>query len=112
MRVVFHEAFHESWYSGDKFDNAADPGRLVGVMAALRDEGRYSVDVPQPATRADLLRGHSEAHVAAVESKPVLFTMAALAAGATLLAADLAIRGEPAFACVRPPGHHASRATA
>ena len=112
MRVVFHEAFHEAWYSDDAYDNAAEPDRLVGVMAALRDEGRYDVDVPAPATRADLLRGHSEAHVAAVEERPRLFSIASLAAGAAMLAADLALRGEPAFACVRPPGHHASRGSA
>ena len=112
MRVVFHEDFHDSSYSEDKYDNAADPGRLVGVMAALRDEGRYEVEVPEPATREDLLRGHSEAHVAAVESKPQLFAMAALAAGAAIHAAELALRCEPAFACVRPPGHHASRSSA
>jgi acetoin utilization deacetylase AcuC-like enzyme len=112
MRVVFHEAFHESNYSGDKYDNAADPGRLDGVIDALRNEGRYAVDVPAPATRDDLLRGHSEAHVAAIELKPRLFAMASLAAGAAILASDLAMSGEPTFACVRPPGHHASRTQA
>jgi len=112
MRVIFHEAFHEAYYSDDKYDNAADPERLAGIMTALRDEGRYGVNVPEPATRADLLRGHSESHVAAVERKPRLFEMASLAAGAATLASDIAMRGEPAFACVRPPGHHASRCSA
>ena len=112
MRVVFHEAFHASDYSEDKYDNAADPGRLAGIMEALRVEGRYGVDVPAPATRADLLRGHSEAYVADIEGKPKLFAMASLAAGAAIHAADLAVRGEAAFACVRPPGHHASRSSA
>jgi acetoin utilization deacetylase AcuC-like enzyme len=35
--------------------------------------------------------------------------MAALAAGSAITAANVAITGEPAFACLRPPGHHASR---
>ncbi len=109
MRVVFHEAFHESGYSGDAFDNGAAEGRLVNLMAALRDDGRYEIDVPCAATRADLLRGHSESHVAAIEARPALFAMACLAAGAASLAADRSMSGEPAFACVRPPGHHASR---
>lgn len=112
MRVVFHASFHDADYSLDKYDNAAEPGRLVGVMETLRHEGRYAVETPAPATRADLLLGHSEDYVANVEAHPRLFGMAALAAGATLLAADIAMRGEPAFACVRPPGHHASRASA
>ena len=112
MRVIFHEAFHDSSYSEEKYDNAAEPGRLVNIMNALRFEGRYGVEEPAPAKREDLLRGHSETYVAAIESKPRLFAMAALAAGAAILAADLAMRGEPAFACVRPPGHHASRSSA
>ena len=112
MRVVFHEAFHDSFYSGDKHDNAAVPERLVGVMNALRNEGRYAVEAPDPATREDLLRGHCESYVAEVERQPALFSMAALAAGAAIKAAELAMRGEPMFACVRPPGHHASRSSA
>jgi acetoin utilization deacetylase AcuC-like enzyme len=35
--------------------------------------------------------------------------MASLAAGGAILAGRLAHGGDPAFACVRPPGHHASR---
>jgi len=112
MRVIFHEAFHEAYYSDDKYDNAADPERLAGIMTALRNEGRYVVNVPEPATRADLLRGHSESRVAEVERKPRLFDMASLAVGAATMAAEIAIHGEPTFACVRPPGHHASRCSA
>ncbi len=111
MRLIFHEAFNDSSYSEDVYDNAAVPNRLSGVMEVLRNEGHYSVEEPSPATRADLLTGHSEAHVAAVEAKPALFAMASLAVGASILAADLAIQGEPTFACVRPPGHHASRSS-
>jgi len=112
VRVVFHEAFHASDYSVEAYDNAADPGRLLGVMRALCEEGGYVVDVPQAATRADLLRAHSEAHLAAVEQTPRRFEIAALAAGAAILAAEQAFAGVPTFACVRPPGHHASRASA
>jgi hypothetical protein len=79
MRVVFHEAFHGSDYSEVEFDNAADPGRLIGIMDNLRQEGGYQVVTPESATRADLLRGHSREHVAAVEASPKLFAMASLA---------------------------------
>lgn len=112
MRVVFHESFHDSLYSGDEYDNAAAQGRLVGLMEALRSEGRYEVEAPAMALRTDLLRGHGEAYVASIEAKPRLFAMAALAVGAAILAAELAMRGEPTFACVRPPGHHASSSSA
>jgi acetoin utilization deacetylase AcuC-like enzyme len=112
MQIIFHEAFHDSGYSEDPFDNAADPDRLQGIMAALRREAGYGITQAARATREDLLLGHAEAYVAAVEAKPALYPMAALAAGAAAQAAALAMTGEPAFACVRPPGHHAGRSQA
>jgi acetoin utilization deacetylase AcuC-like enzyme len=112
MRIIFDEAFHRSDYTDDAYDNAAEPGRLVGIVEALREEGRYGFEVPSPAERVDLLRGHGEAYVASVEAKPRLYAMAALAVGGAILAAERAADGEPSFACVRPPGHHASRASA
>jgi acetoin utilization deacetylase AcuC-like enzyme len=112
MRVVFHEKFHDADYSLDKYDNAAEAGRLVGVIETLRKEGRYAVETPSPASREELLLGHSDGHIASVEVHPRLYAMASLAAGAAIMAADLAMHGEPAFACVRPPGHHASRSSA
>ena len=112
MRIIFHQDFHQSHYSEDPYDNGAAEGRLVNLMAALRHEGGYDIDVPSPATRSDLLLGHSEAHVAAIERRPRLFAMASLAVGGAILAAERALGGEPSFACVRPPGHHASRSAA
>ena len=112
MRVVFHENFHDTAYSADKHDNAAVPERLVGIMQSLRGEGRYDVDTPEAATREDLLRGHSEHYVASVENTPLLFSTASLAAGAAIMAARQSLSGEAMFACLRPPGHHASRSSA
>jgi acetoin utilization deacetylase AcuC-like enzyme len=112
MRIIFHQNFHNSDYSDDAYDNAAEPGRLTGVVDSLRNDGHYEFESPAAATRVDLLRGHTEAHVAAMEARPRRFAAAALAAGATIRAADLALQDEPAFACVRPPGHHASRNSA
>jgi len=77
---------------------------------------------PRPATVDELLRVHTDAHVermAATSGQAVMldadtFTspdshdVALLAAGATVQAAEHAVaEREPAFALVRPPGHHA-----
>jgi acetoin utilization deacetylase AcuC-like enzyme len=79
---------------------------------------------PRPVTRAELLRVHAAEYldtIAASEGRAVMldpdtFTspesveIAGLAAGATIQAAQHAMdRNEPAFALVRPPGHHAER---
>lgn len=112
IQIIFHEAFHGTGYSEEAHDNAAEPGRLAVVVAALRDEGRYELVTPAPATRAELRNGHSQAYVDQIEGKPQLFAMASLAAGAAIHAGALAMKGIPAFACLRPPGHHASRGSA
>ena len=85
--------------------------------------GAQSTD-PRPARREELLRVHSADYldtIAAAAGRAVMldpdtFTspesveIAALAAGATVQAAEHALaRNEPAFALVRPPGHHAER---
>jgi acetoin utilization deacetylase AcuC-like enzyme len=43
-----------------------------------------------------------------VERNEHLSRMALLAAGGAVLAGELAMKGEPVFALIRPPGHHAS----
>ncbi len=35
--------------------------------------------------------------------------MASVAAGGAILTSEIAFQQEPAFACIRPPGHHASK---
>ena len=77
---------------------------------------------PRPATHAELRRVHTQGHVdrvaatagQAVMLDPDTFTspdsygIARLAAGAAIQAAEHAVTDrEPAFALVRPPGHHA-----
>ena len=106
MKIVFHDAFYSSDYASDA---AAAPGRMEAIMSACATErDGYEVVTPQPASREDLLRAHAATHVSTVEQDAPLFAMASLAAGGAIRAAELAVQGEPAFACVRPPGHHAS----
>jgi len=103
MQIVFHPDFHRVY---SRRDPAAERGRLEPAARALL--GRYPTVTPEPAGAADLARVHEDRHLQHIRGRRKLHRMAALAAGGTLAAARLAIRGEPAFALVRPPGHHAS----
>ena len=103
------------------------PDRLRTVIGALREADLPLVKIPcAPANREDLLRVHTEEHVATIErtcasgaSYPDPDTsMAAeswdaalLAAGAGIAACDAVLEGRAAnaFCAVRPPGHHAER---
>jgi len=102
MKVVFHEDFHKV-YTGDP---AAARGRLQPMVRALRE--RCAFEQPEPAPLADVLRVHDEAHVQRIRKERKIGPLALLAAGGAMHAAHLALQGEPVFALVRPPGHHAS----
>ena len=106
MKVVFHQDFNRTDYASD---GASAPGRMEAIMTALVKEGHYEVVSPEPASYEDLARAHSQTYIADVAKDTRLFEMASLAAGGAILASEIAFQGEPAFACIRPPGHHASR---
>ena len=109
MKVVFHENFKRTDYASD---GASAPGRMESIMTALVHQGHFPVVSPEPAPYADLLPAHSLGHIDGIAQDPKLFEMASLSAGGALLAANIAMKGEPAFACIRPPGHHASKNSA
>jgi len=105
VKVVFHKDFRCSDYASD---GASVPGRMESIMTALNADD-YRVVAPEPASYEDLLLAHSDAHIAGVKRNAKLFEMACLSAGGAALAAKMAFNMDPAFACIRPPGHHASR---
>jgi acetoin utilization deacetylase AcuC-like enzyme len=113
-------------------DHVTPPGHperaeRAHVFDAVRDRwvqkgGR--VAEPRSATREELERAHTARHLDAIErtsgravmldadtyTSPDSEQVARLAAGAAIQAAEHAAQSrEPAFALVRPPGHHAER---
>jgi acetoin utilization deacetylase AcuC-like enzyme len=87
------------------------------------EKGGHAV-APRAASREELARVHSAAHLDAIAgtegravmldadtfTSPESYDIALLAAGAAVQATEHAIaHREPAFALVRPPGHHAER---
>lgn len=102
MKVVFHESFLET-YVGDP---AASPGRLDHALKLVRE--KYPLLQPPLCTEEDVLLVHNRSHLESVRREDAVFSMALLAAGATIMAAEISQGGEAAFALCRPPGHHAS----
>lgn len=100
MKVVFHPDFYQVYVS----DPAAEKGRMEAIVKEIQGSVRFVE--PHEASLEDILRAHSMEHVEDVR-KEGLYPMAALAAGAAVLTADIALK-EPCFGLLRPPGHHAS----
>ncbi|MDJ0802553.1 MAG: histone deacetylase family protein [Desulfobacterales bacterium] len=100
MKVYFHDAFYQVYTA----DPAAAAGRMEAVVAAL--EGEVEFNAIQPAAETDILRVHSRRHLDRVRDEGV-YEVAALAAGGAIQAARRSLTA-PAFALIRPPGHHAS----
>jgi acetoin utilization deacetylase AcuC-like enzyme len=102
MKVIFHPRFYEHYTQ----DPAAAPGRMEPMVRALEKE--FEFFEPEPASERDLERVHGKNHIQSVKGDPVVYEIGLLAAGGAILASELAFDGEPSFALVRPPGHHAS----
>ena len=106
MNIIFNDAFYSSEYTSD---GASMLGRMESIMDLLSKNNEFTVLQGMPANEEDIFLAHTKEMVAKAKQNVPLFDMAQLAAGVTIRAAELAIGGQPAFACVRPPGHHASR---
>jgi len=102
MKIIFHPRFNEVYTN----DPAAAPGRMEAMVTAL--ERDFEFVEPNPASDRDLERVHGRQHIQSVKEEPLVYEIGRLAAGGAILAAELAFEGQPAFALIRPPGHHAS----
>lgn len=100
MKVVYSESFGKVYSS----DPAAAPGRMEAILRELQG---FEFVEPEPAGEEDVLRAHTPFHLQRVRSLPEVYPLALLAAGGAMKASELALRGEPSFALIRPPGHHA-----
>ncbi len=100
MKIVFHPKFYEVYTS----DPAAEAGRMESIINELKD---YEFVEPEPATKDDILLVHTPEHFEYVKSEPKIFEVAILAVGGAIKASEISFT-EPAFAAIRPPGHHAS----
>ncbi len=102
MKIVFHEDYFKVYSS----DPAAAPGRIEAIIRELM--GLELVE-PEPARESDVQLVHTSRHISYVKEMPQVYEIALLAVGGAIKASEIALGGEPAFAVIRPPGHHASR---
>jgi acetoin utilization deacetylase AcuC-like enzyme len=102
MKIVYREELARKYAANpvENSDRVIEPARL------LRECG-WQFEQLRAAQPEDISRVHGREHIEDVR-RMGLYEPAALAAGGAIAAAELALQGEPAFALVRPPGHHAA----
>ncbi len=100
MKVVFHPEYLKVYAN----DPAASKGRLECILEEIEKD--YEFVTPTPAKLEDVLLVHTPEYVEEVKKSGV-YDIAVLAVGGAITASKIAFE-EPAFALIRPPGHHAS----
>lgn len=103
MKVVYDNRY-KAVYSSDP---ASAPGRMESIYEEL--QGDFEFVEPKLAKEEDILLVHSQRHIDSVKAYPLVYETALLAVGGATKASEIAMQNEPAFALIRPPGHHASR---
>lgn len=100
MKIVFNPRFYEVY----TYDPAAESGRMEAIVSELTD---FEFVDAEMAREEDILLVHTQAHYEYVKSMPKVYELAILSVGGAIKAAKISFE-EPAFALIRPPGHHAS----
>ena len=104
MKIIYHPLMLETYDSTP----AGAPGRLESAVEILKKQPDYEFIEPPLATEEQILRAHSVDLMEQIQRRDRLSRMSLLAAGGAILAGKIAVKGEPVFALIRPPGHHAS----
>jgi acetoin utilization deacetylase AcuC-like enzyme len=102
MKIVYTPKYAEHYLTNP----VENPDRVSHTAQELLEVGYEFVELTS-ARLEDIHRVHGLQHIEAVRARG-LYDAAALAAGGAICAAELAVQGEPAFALIRPPGHHAA----
>jgi len=103
MEVVYDEEYTTVYSS----DPAAALGRIESIYNVLYRH--YEFVRPLLASEEDLRLVHWKDHVDYIKRSKSIYQVAKFAVGGAIKAAELAMKGEPAFGLIRPPGHHASK---
>lgn len=102
LKIIYHNIYLNKYPTA----SCETPQRVSSIVRVL--EAHYPIIAPNPATEDDILLVHTPSILESVKREAVLYPAAMMAVGGAIMAAEMASQGEPTFAAIRPPGHHAS----
>lgn len=98
--VVYSEDFYTDYDTVD----CENPDRISSIYFKIVDLAE--IIEPEPCTIEDLKLCHADDLIKSVQKKKDLFYVATKSAGGAIKASQIGLE-RPAFALIRPPGHHA-----
>lgn len=118
MKIIYHQDYILHEHRGPHPER---PQRLEAIMDRLESEGlTEDLLIPEKASEEVLYSVHSEDHITSMKEHGPgyidggdtylgldTYDIARSAAGGALKAVDMAKKGLPSMALLRPPGHHA-----
>jgi len=116
--LIFHDP-HCAEYSAP--GHPERPARITRTVPVLKDRHpKWQWREPRAVSNEELLRAHTKEHLVRIANPardfdmdtpayPKIDIFARQSAGAAIQTARAALKGERAFALMRPPGHHATR---
>jgi acetoin utilization deacetylase AcuC-like enzyme len=116
--IIFHDSRCAEYSQPGHPERPARIERTVPLLRGSHPDWEWRQ--PEPASERAILRAHSPEHVEQVRAAsnpfdadtpayPGIYDHAGRATGAALGVAREALKGNPAFSLMRPPGHHAMR---
>lgn len=106
LKITFNDIFYNTDYASD---NAASSGRMETIIDTLRQDNSFTIIQSGKADLFDIQKVHTQSHIDHIKNNTNAYNTALFAAGAAINSAEISYLSQPAFACVRPPGHHANK---
>lgn len=105
MKIIFNNIFYE-----DIEENPSSrKERMESIISDVKVNNYEMINCFQ-ADERDILRVHKKDYFDNLKKNENLFNLAKYSVGGAIKASEIGYSGEPAFACIKPPGHHAYKA--
>ncbi len=105
MKIIFNTEFYNEYEN----NSSSQKGRMESITKELMNHKEMEFEKCFPAFEKDVLNVHEYGYYQEVKSKKNVYDLAMLSVGGAVKASEFGMSGIPAFACIKPPGHHAYR---
>jgi acetoin utilization deacetylase AcuC-like enzyme len=105
MKIIFNNEFYNDYEN----NSSSQKGRMESIINEIRLNPEFEIINCHPANENDVLNVHDLEYYQKVKFNKNIYDLAMLSAGGAIKASEMGMSGIAAFACIKPPGHHAYR---